>query len=261
MRYQELNELSGVKKFATMDHQEVLNYLKKTLGDTNFKPLGSGAHGTAVLVGNTVYKFWMMDSAYTDFVKYAKKKPNNPFLPKFLSEIRRMPAFFFRDASAPDWVYYVKVEPLTKLSGDLSEQYIEMPFKDQSGRKSNIALDLETIINCVKQTNSYKECLQKIGMSFGVSLDENTAPALLRGFLGVLWDLEALDSHYLDLHKENFMMRGDQLVILDPIANIDDNAISNNISSFLELSKKEKKVMGKQGERKIPTSSAAIQPR
>jgi hypothetical protein len=239
MRYHEIiNELTGVKRFRDMTSTQVLDYIKQKLGAGPVEILGKGAHGAALQIGNNVYKFWMKDSAYTDFVKYCLRYPNNPFLPKFKSDIKQMPAFFRRHMAAPDFVNYVKMEKLEPISDFSYENYefkLRIPEGATGGHGDVSVVTLGMVEAFCTNVANIDNVIQTFIETFSAYRNFNYKidylPESLKLFLSTMADLRRMN-HYMDLHDGNVMMRGDQLVILDPIYDRDDLDLNRAFAMF-----------------------------
>jgi hypothetical protein len=245
MRYKELMELTGVKRFHDMTATEVLDQFRATYGNGPIKLLGQGANGAAVMIGDSVYKFWLLDSAYTAFVQYCKTHESNPLLPKFTSQIKKMPAFFIRHADAPDYVNFVKMEKLASNRSILNYRFDlkYQPYEEQFAEIDDGEVDITTIklatalfyfdrlqdseIPILTQFTKYLSGYHHMNYKPDILGDE------LKLFLTTLHDIKQL-GFTLDLHDENFIMRDDQLVILDPIANTDDLMLNRAFYKFDE---------------------------
>lgn len=243
MRYSELLELAGVKRFRDMTASEILDYYKSLLGGggRDIMVLGRGASGAALQIGNNVYKFWLVDSAYKDFVTYCLAHSNNPFLPRFLSGIKTMPAFFIRHEDAPDNVNYVKMEKLSTggsrtawYSFELNVEFHDEDDKDERGHLASVYLrDVMYIVEMIGNTEiPYQvEFLNRLNKSKGHTYKQSDLSSELVLIVDTLVAIKQL-GHTLDLHGDNLMYRGEQLVILDPIANKDDLALNRAFDKF-----------------------------
>ena len=238
MRYQEIMELAGVKRFKDMTSEEVLRFIHEKLGNGKMRVLGKGAHGAALQIGDVVYKLWMRDSAYTDFVKYCQKHPNNRFLPRFTSAIKQMPAFFDRHKEAPDIVNYVKMEKLQPIMNNSYEDYefkfnIPVDAEDGYGDVSIVTLGmLDGFFTHVSDTpNIFEKFITTFSQyrEFNYKVEYMTED--LKLFISTMNDLKRLN-HKLDLHDGNLMLRGEQLVILDPIYNPDDLKLARQFEQY-----------------------------
>lgn len=245
MRYQELNELMGVKRFANMSTDQIIKFIQKEFGDDGkMKVLGTGANGVAIEVGGVVFKMWMHDSAYSDFIKFVQSHPDNPFLPKLLSGVKKMPAFFLRHEEAGSVVNYVKMEKLEPISSMMSfgwklKERPDYADDDESDNDTGVySANLEDVCWFMNDINpseipiTVRFCgwfSSKKGMTYKADeVDPN-----FRLLLDTLYEIKYLNrSHSVDLHSGNFMKRGKQLVILDPITNPMDMALNNKLDRF-----------------------------
>lgn len=221
-----LNELVGVKKFIGMNSTEVLDFLKNTQG--KLKPLGSGANAVALTDGTDVYKFWMLDSAYDKFIKYVQANQQNPFLPQLKSAVKTIPAFFLRHKNAPDKIKYVKMEKLSPVQNVTGYEY---PVSPDFAEKLNID-DAIDAIEALPRRSSFTEVLEKLKNNISkkpFTMDPNTV-----AFLKTMHEIYGLvgGGAYIDFHDGNFMLRGDQLVFLDPLADDEDVELNDEFLAF-----------------------------
>lgn len=234
MRYQEIMELSGVKRFKDMTSRQVVDYIENNLGTGSIKILGRGAFGVAVMIGQSVYKFWLSDSAYTDYVKYCLTHTDNPCLPKFLSSIKTMPAFFKKHADAPSDIQYIKMEMLSQVSINNLDIIISS--------KSKKTVSIRTISQIVQRQKGNKDNI--ISAIVDLTLDwaevnisnfNQELVLLIDTFIDINKLIEQNNNHLFDINDSNMMQRGTQLVILDPIANIDDLRLSRMFNRFDDI--------------------------
>lgn len=241
MRYNELLELAGVKKFHNMTASEILDQFRSTFGNEPIKLLGQGSSGVALLIKNEVYKFWMIDSAYESFINYVKQHQDNPFLPQLKSNIKSIPAFFIRSEHAPDKVHYIKMERLSGMRQANqfifylnAEQYIDNPNDD--GEYNFETINLGRVIYYLERIKDPKNAIEEFTnlispKSQGITFDTQVLPDNLIQFINTMMDIRQLGFR-LDLHDANFMMRNDQLVILDPLTNEQDLQLNLLIQKF-----------------------------
>jgi len=232
-----IQELLGVKKFADKTANDVIRYMDQT--GKFLRNLEKGANAVALTDGTDVYKFWYFDSAYEKFIRYAIANQSNPLMPRVKSKIKKLPAFFLRDRNAPDYVQYIKLEMLA-------------PVENPHDVKFRIFADLEITINF----NDLQEILadnvdEKVYMariySYAISLDPEKYPNIRRthgpsdiskdivNLVKTYIDISELidgETDFMDLHSGNIMLRGDQLVILDPIANTLDIDLNDKIFRY-----------------------------
>lgn len=257
-----LYELAGVKKFASMNHEQVIQYLETNLGKGKFKLLGKGWFGYAVMIGADVYKFWMVDSGYHDFVEYCLKDQSNPYLPVFKSKIKTMPAFFLKNEGAKDKVFYVKMEMLKPVPSNftLSQPYMiglgdkdvklhnwnddddwtdkekERGYKHPKtykGAKRVFDLDYEGVLEAINHTSSVLELCENLTAGYEIVITPKTinpvAKALMEQLILMKKNIKQRKGHWIDISPDNTMMRGDQIVLTDPIANQEDSVLAKKI--------------------------------
>lgn len=239
-----LFELNGVKRFNDMTKGQVLNYIRANMGNGSVKVLGSGDQGAALLVGNNVYKFWLRDSAYTDFVNYSIQQ-NNPYLPKFLSPIKQMPIFFKHTKEVADQgLCYVKMERLSRMpSGYIIEFNIPKDSPDYA-KLGRVRFDLVANALQYLETDDPAHsspadmiCQLMKYVSKSTYRPEHIPPVLL-GIASTLMQLAPImhnHGHSFDLKEDNFMLRGNQIVLLDPVMNDDDSAAMSTLNIIDEL--------------------------
>ena len=238
MRYSEIDEMIGGKKFQNMTSQDIEKYFRGGLNSV--KLLGSGMHAVALQIGNEVYKFWLLDSAYEAFAKYCLSHQDNKFLPKFHGDIRTMPAFFLRHEGAPDVIKYVKMEKLnsTNLNNHSWEVHPEFQDPDEEDEWSSYRyVKFETVVSLCqtalfKDLQGLTDALSKLANQ-RIPYDSKTFDPELTLLVNKQMDIIEFNEQYrLDLHGGNVMARGDQLVILDPIAYEKDVNINNEFLKF-----------------------------
>ena len=232
MRYEELTELAGVKKFQDMTATEILDEIKSKLGSGPVKLLGMGKHAAAIKIGNDVYKFWLVDSAYTSYVNYCLANQSNPYLPKFKSGIKRMPAFFVRHIDAPNYVNYIRMEELRGHELIMDREIQVFHNTDEFTMRLSYVMILmdkitpnedpvEQFIYLANRYQSYWTPLIKLS-------DD------LELLVKTIFEISQLNgSHELDLYSDNFMIRSDgHLVIVDPLINLEDLALNKQFVIF-----------------------------
>lgn len=246
MRYQELNELMGVKKFANMSAEQIISFIEREFGDSQkLRVLGQGANGVAIEVQGQVFKMWMNDSAYRDFISYVQGHSSNPFLPKLQSGIKKMPAFFLRREDAGSVVSYVKMEKLEPIgsmanySWTIKTRPTYQDYDEEDNDSTQYSANLTQVcefMNAVTPSEipiSVRFGSWIAGKQNGVKYSKDEMEPDLQLLLVTLYEIKFLNrSHSVDLHGGNFMRRGDQLVILDPITNPMDMALNNQLDRF-----------------------------
>ncbi len=167
------------------------NQLDDMLSKYGYVGLGQGAHGSVYENPNTkkVIKVFSRDSHYIEWIKFARAHQDNPWVPKFRSNLISL-----KKLANPGWlhetpadVYAVALEKLTPLSSDDPFPYQFIVF-----------------------VRNYK------------TPTWDPPPAKFRDLLEDSQFLEVVDFLQanikgFDIVRENIMLRGDQLVITDPL--------------------------------------------
>ena len=178
----------GIKKVKPNSSEEfesdslkgVVELMKQNGWDT----LGWGSF--AYVFGNNskpyVIKIFVNDDAYAGFVKYTMKNQNNPFLPKIRGKLIRF----------SDHVRGVRLERLKPVV-DSNQLKKYLPKEDGEVIPSEYMFDDE-----------YLPYIEK------------KHPQLAQ----IYHDLTAMGYDGWDLREANLMLRGKQLVIIDPVADV-----------------------------------------
>lgn len=181
--------------------------VERYMNDLDYKKVGEG--GSALVFAKPgkpyVVKVYKLDRCYEEFLKLARRNSNNPFYPRFYDKVYTLPGKIWRA---------IKLELLLPASVD--------------DLKNNITLLACLAIEERKQNNNWKgntglaDTLQLLGY-FSDDFDE---------LLDIYYDATALEQQTArqviklihrtgclnDLYIDNFMKRGEQLVITDPVA-------------------------------------------
>jgi hypothetical protein len=114
-----LNELTGVKQYKDMQLPDLIT---KVMSDNGFEKLGEGSFGVAYKRpgDNYVYKLYVADAGYSQFIEYAQSH-SSPHLPRIFGS-KSLSAFWKRPPKNIDERLYVaKVEyitPAEEIDGD-----------------------------------------------------------------------------------------------------------------------------------------------
>lgn len=205
-----LSELLGYHKYEQMSFMDFYRDVFKKIGYAG----GSGAFGFVLIPpsGDFVYKCWINDKGYDAFINLIKYHQDNPFFPKILSKLHRIPIFFKRPATIDGYLNVIKIEKFTH------------PVMNKV---------TYTLYKCISKTIddvkslSKEEIIEKIKISVKASDDDKEIkdkldPEKLYDAAKVL--VKALDDYKIttDLHGANMMMRGNQIVITDPFVHTED---------------------------------------
>lgn len=237
-----LDELIGVKKFQGKTRKDVQQHAEK---EGKYKILGAGYAGTAVEYKGVVYKFWSSDPPYEHFLRYAMSNQSNPFMPKILSKkIGTLPAGFLdTHEDHPETIKWIKMEKL---------QQRRIFFKVTESGKT---LRMKEIMRVAVRSQdaaaglgwSQKEYIEK-GMVWdahtGTKPWHDQADDALPGKLtkeaqelaNTLYDLTMIaQKHGVkldDQHDSNYMIRGDQAVLIDPFWSTESVELNDKLRDY-----------------------------
>lgn len=221
-----LLELVGVKSFYDKDLDDVI----KSLEEKGHELLGRGSFGIAVKGASKpgVIKFWIEDSSYDDFVEYIQSNPSK-FFPKLLSKPKKLTTFFARPEEFPDKIKYVRMEELSRLPHSLIADDIELMTQNMLFR-----------VNPYAPEEMYDR-LDSVARRKDTKLTNYMTKEEFLEFYEVMKKMiNALVGKHkngLDIHDENVMMRGRQVVVSDPIYNESDLSVARDIRRYLEKMK------------------------
>lgn len=227
-----INALKGVNKFHDMTWRELTTLLEYDYG---IKVVGSGSFGTVFWhpSWNFVYKIFEEDSGYMQFVEFAMKNSYNPHLPKILRAPRQIHAFHMRHHQTSPKLWAVKIEKLDEVVGEaraflndgrvwfatrrfVADQLEPVDDVSMRGHPVDSSQHLEDVFNKFQQFD-------------------------LRGIVTTLADLadeSDISPYDFDLHDRNFMLRGNTIVIIDPMVNVDDKQAYFRIAARYDMMKK-----------------------
>lgn len=237
-----IDELIGAKKFRSMSPVQAVDFVRKEFmaGGTKLRPLGRGTNGVALTDGEDVFKFWWRDSAYEDFIKLAMQNQDNPLYPKFKSKVKTLPSFLKIGGGgrAPADIKYVKMEKLQPYS-TVNIPVLNDVHVPESRNKVDVMWlgDHATGNNPDSLIRDYLAYLDRAGMDGFYQKNFSKVSPEFRNLAKTLVDISKLTEkgHELDLGARNFALRGDQLVMLDPVSNDADIDINDMMLSLAEL--------------------------
>lgn len=224
-----LNELLGVKAHREKD---LLGVLADISGEgSKFKPAGSGI-AARVFVHNDgiVYKFWAKDSEYEKFIDFVASNQDDKHLPKLKSKVKELTTFFKHPEKFPKKIKYVKLEQLTPTR-----------YEDQFPGAKIYTLDVLNAIEAELKSGKkdVKNVIEELSEDEGSWLKPQSVALVKSLFLTVEKILKAFpEKKALDLHSGNVMKRGDEIVLIDPVAGKDDIVFNKELRlQIRELSK------------------------
>jgi hypothetical protein len=194
---QQINELRGIKKVFDnpMDYVESLG----------FKYIGVGSYGITYMGSKSVLKIFYDDLAYEKYISLYKHIPNEfrKFMPKN-NGVKVWPT--------NEKYKVIKLEKLDRLSVDIIKKFKE------SGFKMYFEQNTFEIIKAINQSNGFEDFIKKIILTDSYYQDILT----IYQFIGfemlqfIAYLYKYIDFFKFDLHSGNFMLRGKQLVLIDP---------------------------------------------
>lgn len=194
MRLTEFVNRKKLNELSKPDYDESDQILQKA----GYKLLGAGSYGSVYTKpgANYVLKVFMADdTAYKDYVKLCMTH-NNPHFPKFTGKLVKV----------SNDVLAVRTEMLSEIGGEFdSHDY------DQMNRYMKFRAKYENDEHMVEQGGYVERDFYHI-----MSLDETHNG--LKNALDIIADqLIGRDGYEPDLYHENIMLRGNTVVITDPI--------------------------------------------
>jgi len=223
-----LDELMGIKHLYNKELKDLLNFFSKPKSDLKF--IGKGAIARVFRTSdNYIYKFWIEDKAYEDYVNYCLDNQDNSAVPVFYTPIKTLHAFFKRPSSFPKNIKYIKMEQLKPLNKNM----IWPGTKNKSGDKRDI---MEIVFFLKNSINEDGKPVYTDGLTFEKWIDKHLemtprAKKNLLDFKKVIVDLKNLKNikNNLDIHSGNIMLRGDQVVLTDPAVVDNDMNLADKI--------------------------------
>lgn len=212
MKLQTLSEqLIGVKKFHNLTWAQLVNMLRQQYGITQ---IGEGDYGQVFShpTWDYVVKVFDNDDAYLSFVNYCTDHHPISF-PRFTKKVVKIHQFHARNIDVPKYINVVQMERLQQLRNP--------------SKKLTTALEYyaEDIVNCISAgVTDYDLSFVIDGRPLTISVEEflaefDTEYGIIQTFKD-LSDFFNTNTDYMpDLHDGNFMLRGKQLVCIDPITN------------------------------------------
>lgn len=216
-----INELVGVKHLGKASVTDILDQLT----NSNWKHLGSG--GRAFVVSRSsdkVVKFWIQDEGYERFLKYIEAHPSEHF-PRILGKPRTIKNFSNSAHQYPT-LKYVVMERLQPLEG-------------------RQAYDVESLSNLLREVSNsrlspadtdFQDKLFAVMRGHGEWWEENgqeviaRCSSMLKVLVELKWNLP--EKTQLDLFRDNYMMRGTTMVLIDPF--IDTHGSNNDFEQEIK---------------------------
>lgn len=208
-----MSGLMGTKRFHTMNWRQFTSTLEQTYG---IRVLGLGSFATVFWhpSWNFVYKIYEEDSGFAQYVEYCMENNDNPHLLRVLRPPRKVHAFHLRKKETSTTLWAVKLELLT----DLTKPAMQVV---NSGRLWNAVQDYVDDAEQFDYNNisSGRDDLNQIFTQYDMIGLVKT--------LADLSDYVGIHPEDFDLHHRNLMMRGETIVILDPLMGSEHDSPAN----------------------------------
>jgi hypothetical protein len=183
--------------------------LKSIFRKHGWEYLGSGAEASVALHPNKSYvlKVFKSNSKYKLFVKFCAEHENNPHLPRFSRYVRQIPGTAFS---------YVRMEKLQKVTEQqLASTYMsEMRSLYDVGQAHHIDTIGTSLDDYLIAQWGYWDTYTADQLY--AKLDKQPPHSWVSTVQALCEYAQANGMRHMDLHDENFMLRQDTLVILDP---------------------------------------------
>lgn len=184
-------------------------------------------------VDGTVYKFWVKDDSYEKYIEYCLDNQQNPHIPILYSPIKTLHSFFTRPKHFPDTIRYVKMEQLKPVKNGTRWKGI----KDENGNTLSVEEVFEELENCNSEKQFEKDFLKYYHFSTAAKKEVTDVFTIIQD----LKKIKGVKKMRLDLHMGNVMLRGNTVVIVDPLVNNKTIGFNNDLEYRLDLLKDEPK--------------------
>lgn len=211
-----LVELHGYHKYEKQDLSQILSSLQN-----DFTANYQGSYSVVVISKqhDYVYKLWTSDLAYEAYYKLALTMQGNRYVPKF-GKLHRLPIFFKRQGHIDGYINAVKLEKLQPIPGRLRiaadlAAFIQNLAKEKVGLTGYTyehgQREVKRVVDQAKRFSDNPEIHKLLDELHDTSDDlYELAVALNKLFH------EQNGKVFFDLHESNIMLRGSQLVVIDP---------------------------------------------
>lgn len=229
-----LFELTGVHSKREKDMLDLLNDISGE--GSKFKKAGEGVAAQVLVHSDgTIYKFWAKDSAYEKFVEFVQHHQSDKHIPKLKSKIKELHSFFKKPKEFPEKIKYVKMERLTPVN------YTDL----FPGTKNIFLIDaIKTIYHGIAhhRANSLRWAVQSLREDEGSSLSDEALDLIdsLFATIKAMDDkIPGFNQTSPDWHSGNVMMRGKDIVIVDPLIDAGDMKFNKQLMAQIKQLHKE----------------------
>lgn len=206
-----LTELTGNAEFGGKELNDIIKALSNKFGFAK----KAGMNAVALIPKNKsyVYRFWIDDPGYEDWLNYALKHQSNKHVVKILSKIRTVKTNV-ADLPTNKTIKFVKLEKLSPLE-DSTAYFAAANFigeviwlyEDDEIKTMGFDGFLEVVLDEADAADSGEESL---GIKAQIQKEINEH----KDFFKLCFDLICLG--FMDIHEANVMLRGNIPVVTDP---------------------------------------------
>lgn len=226
-----LTELHGYHKYEKQDLGEILTALRD-----DFTANYQGSYSVVVISKqhDYVYKLWTADPAYEAYYKLALTMQGNRYIPKF-GKLHKLPIFFKRQGHIDGYINAVKLEKLQPIPGTLRiaadlAAFIQNLAKVKVGltgyTREHGQREVKRVVDQAKRftgdlVGTGAQHVREAIPTFHELLDKlhDTSDDLYELAIALNKLFHEQDGKvFFDLHESNLMLRGSQLVVIDPFA-------------------------------------------
>jgi len=192
--------------FVSQDTIKNQKQVEKYMNNLGYRKIGEGGRALVFAKKGKPYvvKVYQNDKCYEEFLKFARKNQNNPFYPRFYDKVYVLPGGRWKA---------IKMEKLSPASvNDLKNNLSLIACLAVENAKQNGDWESDTGLSDSLMLLGYFSTdlseLREIAAD-ATELERKTAKQMI----SLINKLDCLN----DLYISNFMMRGPQLVITDPV--------------------------------------------
>lgn len=206
-----LEELTGIKTavahYGPLQHFKQIEYV---LAGYGFTKLGGGAYANVFAHPNFDYVlkvFHRLDYGYLTFLRYVMANQGNPALPRIIGQPKKLSTDTTDSEyrNLREW-YFVRIEQLTPLRMSENTQFFDgmytFIYTVVKSQKSSDDPTLNATPDQLKRVRAW----------------ESQYPYHATAIYDLGKMVAVSDDFSFDLHDENLMKRGNQIVITDPLS-------------------------------------------
>lgn len=197
--------LQGVKKYHNLNWEQ----FKRVLHTKGIVYVGTGSFGDVFDCPrwNYVIKVFEHDSAYLHFVNHVMANPS-PSFPKFKKQVIKIHQFHTRPSNTPKFLYAVRIEKLKSAEGSVPNQLFSiLHFYGQALIDVTRVGMMDFVFELTAGNLTTEQMFKKY--------EKYQLKELIQSLVHYV-DSKNFEFG-LDLRPDNFMLRGNTLVCIDPV--------------------------------------------